>query len=46
VDRQPTVAADMPIDTANEWRNSRHDEEIRHRLKIMDAGVNSHDLRG
>jgi hypothetical protein len=32
------TAADLPIDTTNEWRNTRHDEEVKHRLN-MDAGV-------
>ena len=39
------TAADMPIDTTNEWRNARHDEEVQHRLNVMDAGVSSHDMR-
>jgi hypothetical protein len=29
------TAADMPIDTTNEWRNARHDEEVKHRLNVM-----------
>ena len=40
------TAADMPIDTTSEWRNARHDEEVKHRLNVMDAGVSSHDMRG
>jgi hypothetical protein len=38
------TAADVPIDTANEWRNARHDEEVKHRLNVMDAGVNPHNM--
>lgn len=41
-----STAADMPIDTANEWRNARHDEEVKHRLSVMDARVNPHDMSG
>jgi hypothetical protein len=38
------TAADMPIDTTNEWRNARHDEEVKQRLNVMDAGVNPHNM--
>ena len=39
------TAADMPIDTTNEWRNARHDEEVKQRLNVMDAGVNPHSMQ-
>ena len=38
------TAADMPIDTTNEWRNARLDEEVKHRLNVIDAGVNPHNM--
>jgi len=38
------TGADTPIDTINEWRNVRHDEEVKQRLNVMDAGVNPHNM--
>jgi hypothetical protein len=37
------TAADLPMDTTNEWRNARHDEEVRHRLNVGNAGVHPND---
>jgi hypothetical protein len=38
------TGADTPIDTTNEWRNVRHDEEVKQRLNVMDARVNPHNM--
>ena len=37
------TTADLPMDTTNEWRNARHDEEVRHRLNVGNAGVHPND---
>jgi hypothetical protein len=38
------TAADLPIDTTNEWRNVRHEEEVKERLNVINAGVNPHHM--
>lgn len=35
------TAADLPADTIREWRNVRHDEEVKRRLNV--GQVNPHD---
>ena len=36
------TAADLPADTTREWRNVRHDEEVKRRLNV--GQVNPHDM--